>query len=84
MSSDGVLTVVHCVENIDSTFVYLAVTKTVATYIVDHTLILSDGVNLFLITLDKQFSKIDKQVVTLLKGIILVLNSCIKSILFRC
>ncbi|KAF0753240.1 Uncharacterized protein FWK35_00018072 [Aphis craccivora] len=70
VSSNGICMVVHCVENVDSTFIYLAVTKTVATFIVDHTVILSDGVNLFFISLDKQFSKIVKQTVTQLKGVI--------------
>jgi len=60
----------HCVENIHPSFIYLAVTKTIATFIIDHTVILSDSVNLFQITLDKQFSKIVKQVVTQLKGTI--------------
>jgi len=67
----------HCIENITPSFIYLAVTKTIASFIVDHTVILSDGVNLFLITLDKQLSKIVKQVVTQLKGTILILDSFI-------
>lgn len=83
MSSDGIFIVVHCVENVDSAFIYLAVTKTVATFIVDHTVILSDGVNLFFISLDKQFSKIVKQTVTQLKGTILILDSCIGNVLLH-
>lgn len=77
VSSNGILTVMHCVENIPTSFIYLAVTKIVTTFIVDQTVILSDGVNLFLITLDKQYSKIVKQVVTQLKGITLILNNYI-------
>jgi len=71
----------NCVENIHPSFIYLAVTKTVATFIVDHTVILSDGIHLFQITLDKLFSKIVKQVVTQLKGTILNVESCTFSIL---
>ncbi|XP_022165272.1 uncharacterized protein LOC111030188 isoform X2 [Myzus persicae] len=70
MSSNGILIIMHCVENIHPSYIYLAVTKTVATFIVDHTVILSDGVHLFLITLDIPLSKIVKQVVTQLKGVI--------------
>lgn len=70
MSSNGILIIMNCVENIHPSFIYLAVTKTIATFIIDHTVILSDSVNLFQITLDKQFSKIVKQVVTQLKGTI--------------
>lgn len=70
ISSTGIIMVMHCVEDIPSSFIYLAVTEVVAVFIFDHTVILSDGVNLFLITLDKKFSKIEKQVVTPLKGII--------------
>jgi len=62
----------HCVENIHPSYIYLAVTKTVATFIVEYTVILSDGVHLFLITLDKPFSNIVKQVVTQLKGTVLI------------
>lgn len=68
MSSNGIISIIHCVENCPSTFIHLAVTKVVAVFIVDLTVIVSDGVHLFLITLDKEFSKIVKQVVTLLKG----------------
>lgn len=77
LSSSGILIIMHCIENITPSFIYLAVTKTIASFIVDHTVILSDGVNLFLITLDKQLSKIVKQVVTQLKGTILILDSFI-------
>ncbi|KAL4131403.1 hypothetical protein QTP88_008719 [Uroleucon formosanum] len=70
MSSDGILIIMHCVENIHPSLIYLAVTKMVAAFIVDHTVILSDGIHLFQITLDKQVSKIVKQVVTQLKGVI--------------
>lgn len=62
--------VVHCVENIPSSFIYLAVTEVVSVFIINNTIILSDGVNLFMITLDKHFSKIEKQFVTSLKGTI--------------
>lgn len=58
----------QCVINIPTSFIYLTVTKVVTALIVDHTVIVSDGVHLFKITLDKQFSKIVKQVVTPLKG----------------
>lgn len=68
MSYSGILSIIDCVQNIPSTFIHLAVTKVVAVFIVDLTVIVSDGVHLFLITLDKQFSKIVKQVVTPLKG----------------
>lgn len=81
MSSDGILIIMHCVENIHPSFIYLAVTKMVAAFIVDHTVILSDGIHLFQITLDKQLSKIVKQVVTQLKGTILNLESCTFSII---
>lgn len=70
MSSSGILTVMHCVENIPPLFVYLAITKVVATFIIDCTVIVSDGINLFQTTLDKQYSKIIKQIVIPLKGII--------------
>lgn len=60
--------VLPCDENVPPSFVYLTVTKVVSVFIVDHTVILSDGINLFLITLDKHFSKIVKQVMTPLKG----------------
>ncbi|XP_001948571.1 uncharacterized protein LOC100165824 [Acyrthosiphon pisum] len=70
VSSNGILIIMNCVENIHPSFIYLAVTKTVATFIVHHTVILSDGIHLFQITLDKLFSKIVKQVVTQLKGVI--------------
>jgi len=83
VSSNGILIIMHCVENINPSFIYLAVTKTIATFIVDHIVILSDGIHLFKITLDKQFSKIVKQVVTQLKGTFLNLESCICSILLR-
>jgi len=83
VSSNGILIVVHCIENVDSEFIYLAVTKTVATFIVDHTVILSDSVNLFFISLDKQFSKIVKQTVTQLKGTIIILDSCIENVLLH-
>lgn len=63
----------HCVENIPSSFIYLTVTKVVAVFIFDNTVVISDGVYLFLITLNKQFSTIIKQVVTPLKGIFLIL-----------
>lgn len=83
MSSNGILIIMHCVENIHPSYIYLAVTKTVATFIVDHTVILSDGVHLFLITLDIPLSKIVKQVVTQLKGTILIFKMCIYSILLH-
>ena len=60
----------NCVENICPSFIYFAITETVATFIVDHAVILSDGVHLFLITLNDNFSEIVKQVVTQLKGTI--------------
>lgn len=63
--------VMHCTENIPSSLIYLAVTEVVAVFIYNYTVILSDGINLFLITLDKYFSKVEKQVVTPLKGTIL-------------
>lgn len=81
MSSDGILIIMDCVENIHPSLIYLAVTKMVAAFIVDHTVILSDGIHLFQITLDKQVSKIVKQVVTQLKGTILNLESCTFSII---
>lgn len=62
--------VIQCVENIAPSFIYLAVTEVVSVFMIDNTIILSDGVNLFVITLDKQFSKIEKQFVTPLKGTI--------------
>lgn len=73
MSSSGIVTVMHCIENIPSSFIYLTVTKVDTAFIVDYTVIISNGINLFLITLDKQFSKIVKQVVTPLRGIIKIL-----------
>lgn len=68
VSSSGILTVMYCTENIPSSFIYLEVTQVVTVIIVDHTVIVSNGIYLFLITLDKQFLKIVKQVVTPLKG----------------
>lgn len=62
--------VIHCIENIPPSFIYLAVTEVASVFIVDNTIILSDCVNLFVITLDKKFSKIEKQFVTPLKGTI--------------
>lgn len=62
--------VIHCVENIPPSFIYLAVSKVASVFIIDNTIILSDGVNLFIITLDKQFKKIIKQFVTSAKGTI--------------
>lgn len=70
MSSSGILSVMYCSDNIPSSLIYLPVTKVDTVFIVDYTVIVSDGINLFQITLDKQLSKIVKQVVTSLKGII--------------
>lgn len=63
----------NCVENIPSSFIYLPVTKVDTVFIVDYTIIISNGVNLFLITLDNKFSAIVKQVVTPLRGIIRII-----------
>jgi len=68
VSSGGILTVLDCVENIPPSFIYLTITKVVTTFIIDSTVIISDGIHLFQITLDKNFLKIIKQVVTPLKG----------------
>jgi len=75
VSSSGILTVIHCSESIPLSCTYLAVTKVIAVFIISQTIIVSDGVNLFLITFDNQFSKIIKQVVSPLKGTILFLNN---------
>lgn len=80
VSSSGILTVMDCVENVASSFIYLAVTEVVSVFFVDCTIILSDSIHLFIITLDKQFSKIVKQVVTPLKGTVFILDilQCLK------
>jgi len=65
----------HCVENVPLSFIYLAITKVITTFIIDSTVIVSDGIHLFQITLNKQFSKIVKQVITPLKGTIQILNN---------
>ncbi|XP_025414302.1 uncharacterized protein LOC112686300 [Sipha flava] len=70
VSSSGILTVMDCVESVASSFIYLSVTEVVAIFFVDCTIILSDSIHLFIITLDKHFSKIVKQVVTPLKGVL--------------
>lgn len=75
VSSSGILTVMDCVEDVPSSFIYLAVTEVIAVFFVGHAMILSDGINLFIITLDKHFSKIVKHVVTPLKGNVLILNT---------
>lgn len=74
VTSSGILMVMQCCENIPPSFIYLAIVNVVTTIVIDQTIILSDGVNLFLTTLDNQFSKIIKQVITSLKGIIETLN----------
>ncbi|XP_050425102.1 uncharacterized protein LOC126836102 [Adelges cooleyi] len=70
ITANGILMVIHCDVHTLPSYICLPVTRVECALIVDYTVIVSDSINLLLVTLDEQFSTISRQVVTPLKGIL--------------
>ncbi|XP_050525143.1 uncharacterized protein LOC126896420 isoform X2 [Daktulosphaira vitifoliae] len=79
VSENGILILINCNRDLTPSYIYLSIDRVECLLFVYNNILLSDGFNLLLLTLNEEFSGFTRKVITSLKGVLSLnkLKNCV-------